>query len=604
MGAKNRTFSLKLPQFDDRDKPTFRGDINGAFRAIDRGFTSMLSQIAERYTKGESDARYSRKNTTALNVRDFGVKGDGKPEDMATVKLALTMAAGRTLVWPFGDYVMDGNLDGFWGVARHTGEGVIVANGVRFPISPSATDTNTIYVANTGSVLNDGLTADRPVNGVQRAMNALSVMGTFLNGSWKVKLNPGVYDGTIVTPRDVTSLNPIVVEGDTAAHPAVPNVRIGTSYNKASYGFDARWLKTPFIFRGMEIYGYNGSSASCGILHYNSAHMVYTDNVHFTDCYWGMSGQLAPYDVKGGIFLRCGYLGSTPITDPVASRAGGGGAGTRSLMLARHAIGTQNAGDNSKGPIFDSCYQACFAQESSTGHADWLTIQDCYTGLYAGVNSRFNMDGTQFKRNLMDVRVATNGVVFVTANTKFGTGADESTSKIVATSGGQVIDANTYFSNLSPVYGGTFKSLDNKFPNQTVTATTAVPVWSTVLKGNIWRDTVSSIRPRKMLRIDIVGELVGTDANKRLNVRLGNSLVGLLFSPSETGVFRATADIFFSDVDAQEMVLAGSLHLGGNRISRAAGSNTMTADTSLSVEASVDSAGPSVKIYSVNVNWV
>lgn len=45
MASTNKTDTLLLPQFAPSDKPTFLGDINGAFRAIDIEYTNMVTKF-------------------------------------------------------------------------------------------------------------------------------------------------------------------------------------------------------------------------------------------------------------------------------------------------------------------------------------------------------------------------------------------------------------------------------------------------------------------------------------------------------------------------------------------------------------------------------
>lgn len=45
MGAETHTDNVNLPQFGPDDKPSWQGDINGAFQLIDAKFVEMQDQI-------------------------------------------------------------------------------------------------------------------------------------------------------------------------------------------------------------------------------------------------------------------------------------------------------------------------------------------------------------------------------------------------------------------------------------------------------------------------------------------------------------------------------------------------------------------------------
>lgn len=47
MGSKNYTQQLRLPQFGPDDKPTWQGDMNSAFAAIDAANVDCLAKIGE-----------------------------------------------------------------------------------------------------------------------------------------------------------------------------------------------------------------------------------------------------------------------------------------------------------------------------------------------------------------------------------------------------------------------------------------------------------------------------------------------------------------------------------------------------------------------------
>lgn len=93
----------------------------------------------------------------ALNVRDFGAKGDGETDDTAAFQKALAAAAqagGGTVLAPRGNYLFAGNLNVPSGVTlRGIWESVPAHNGLRDAGLPKPTDDGTTFLvtANAGA---------------------------------------------------------------------------------------------------------------------------------------------------------------------------------------------------------------------------------------------------------------------------------------------------------------------------------------------------------------------------------------------------------------------------------------------------------------------
>jgi hypothetical protein len=339
----------------------------------------------------------------------------------------------------------------------------------------------------------------------------------------------------------------------------------------------------------LKITGFNGSSSSAGLKATNGAEIT-TSNVHTDSCYWGVSGEgRSKITIPDGIHNNDGYL----------SAGGGTGAGIRSLQLTNHAIGIQNNGNQINTAIFQNCYQGVFIQEGSTGHVDWCTIQDCNTGIVARVNARANCDGTVFKRNGSDIR-REGGNVYVSSNVVFGTGADESTNKIVNISGD--LTNNTMLSGKELSNATIEKSFDTQYVNQTVATITNSVVYTTTLKAPLWRGTPTSNVPMKRLFFRIFGTLNGANSNKRINVRLGSALLGVTYAAADNGTFVADGYIYFTGPDTQFLFMKSSRHLGTSpKQSKINGTNVMTSDVNLTIEAQVDNAADNVVIEMIEL---
>ena len=574
--------------------------------------TAALSTKADTSTVNTALAAKTDKSDIAgyVDVTSAGVATGNSSAANATALNAIIIsaaAAGKGLYWPNGTYNISNGVSGLHSVP-HTGPGKITLNGTIsfWPAGPPAGQTNTFYVSTTGGASTiTGLSAAEAFNSIQSALNAIANYPTLPGaGSWEIQIYNGTYTKFVFPTNIVSPDKVLVIRAQTAiAHPTVPSVIITNGYNHSGYGLNAQGPGVDVQLKDILFTGYNGSTASQGVQWYNTPHMLYLINVHFTDCYWGVSSQVGNYDVKGGIFTRCGYLGDTAnTTTPITSRNGNGG-GCRSLMLTRHSIGTQNAGNNNLGPVFSACKSGVFIQESSTGHVDWCTFNDCEIGIQANVNGRANVDGSLFQRNLtVDLRGQANSVFYISSNTQFGTGANESASKIQLLTGAQIVDEQVLITSKAFSYAGTYVGFDTARVNQTVTATTATTVWSAVLAAVLWKDPTNSTYTRKKIRIRIVGTLTGTTTNKRINVRLGTGLTQLVFTSTDSGAFACEATIYFTDSAEQVMYLEGARHLAASvRSAKTIATNPLTAATTLSVEGQVDAAGDSILFDVVDV---
>lgn len=93
MGASEATPTVLLPLFSDRDKPSWRGDFNGAMRLIDGAVTALTSRVADDEMKFRA---------LIINVKDYGARGDGTTDD--TTAFVNAGATGRPVYVPGGTY--------------------------------------------------------------------------------------------------------------------------------------------------------------------------------------------------------------------------------------------------------------------------------------------------------------------------------------------------------------------------------------------------------------------------------------------------------------------------------------------------------------------
>jgi hypothetical protein len=549
----------------------------------DASLTSKASQIDLNETNANvtnnttAVADITKKSNGIINISQYNVTGDGITSDQTGITAAIADAytKGYSLFWGNDNktYVSTDTIPNFHNV-KHIGNVQIKRGLNTFYISPTNTETNNLYVGVSGSSNTfDGLTPDKPVAKIQTACDYLANWGPILNGNWIISLATGTYTSAKLLDGLLTETAIQIIGTDVGGHPNVPTSIVSDGVGASKVGLQASG-GTKIIVKNVKFTGYNGTSSSAGIKVSDAAEVT-TSNVHTDSCYFGISGEnRSEIVVPDGIHNNDGYLNA----------GGGTGAAFRSLQLNRHDIGVQNAGTQVNSAIIQNCYQAILAQESSTGHMDWCTIQDCNTGIVARVNARVNCDGTVFKRNTKDIAVDSNGHVFVSSAVVFSTGTDESTNKVNTSAGGNLTN-NTIISGMEMAYSVTEKAIDMQYVNQTVSTTTNTIVYSKTLKSPMWRGTPGSTTPMKKLYVRIYGTLNGTADTKSINLRLGSALTSLQFTAAETGTFRVEGRIYFTAADAQYLFLSGSRHLGtGERQSSISGTNVMTSDQTLSIE--------------------
>jgi hypothetical protein len=536
-----------------------------------------LPTLVERLNGVDTGKASVKKVNGFINIAEYDAVGDGVTSDQTAIVTAVTDAytKGYTLFWGNDNknYVSTDTIPNFHNV-KHTGNAQITRGSNTFYISPANTETNNLYIGVSGSSNTfDGLTPDKPVAKIQTVFDYLAQWGPTLNGNWIINLATGTYTNAKLLDGLLTETAIQIIGTDVGGHPNVPTSIISDGVGASKVGLQASG-GTKIIVKNVKFTGYNGTSSSAGIK-VADASEVTTSNVHTDSCYWGVSGEnRSEIVVPDGIHNNDGYLNA----------GGGTGAAFRSLQLNRHDIGVQNAGTQTSSAVIQNCYQAILAQESSTGHVDWCTVQDCVSGIVARVNARVNCDGTVFKRNTKDIQVDSNGHVYVSSAVVFSTGTDESTNKVNTSAGGNLTN-NTIISGLEMAYSVMEKAIDMQRISQTVSTTTNTIVYSKTLKAPMWRGTPGSTTPMKKLYVRIYGTLNGTANTKSINLRLGSALVALQFAAAEIGTFRAEGRIYFTAADAQYLFLSGSRHLGtGERQSSVSGTNVMTSDQTLSVE--------------------
>ena len=432
---------------------------------------------------------------------------NGTTSNQLGIIAAITAASavGASLLWPAGTYVSDTNIPDFHSI-RHVGDGVIKRGTDTFRIAQRNGQTNIIYCAPTGSSTNDGLTAALPINNLQNAVDVLPNYGPILPGTWILKLAAGTYGGGVTFPDNLGSEVRVQIIGPSVgASPAVPTAILdGGSAQKFGLIFNdsAKFLLRDVKFVNFLDYGVQAQDLCDG----------YLINVHGDGITGGRGigflGQFGRYRVYGGKFNNCGTYGLEFISDCTVS------------------VGSLT-NDVAGGVIISNCGTAgVLAQEGSTGHIDYATLDTMVYGLDLVVDSRINSTACAFK-NISDTGVRRRlGSWWLNYNNTCTWTNVANKERAYAYSG----DTNRSAAAVSEIRTG----IDTSRVTHTGAAT------ETLLKtytAAILADTFDWVG--RSQRIIITGKFSGTSGTKTLRVKVGGNLMhGLTSVVSSQGFFK------------------------------------------------------------------
>jgi hypothetical protein len=566
-----------------------RKNANGVWEYIQltgQDISQLTSQLAQS----------TKKVNGFINIAEYGAIGDGITSDQTSIVNAITdaLSKGYAINWGWDNktYLTTDNIPNFHKV-KHIGNAIIKRGSDLFYLSPTGTQRNKIYAATSGaSNTFDGLSASQPVAKLQTAFDWITNYSPILTGYWEIVLSAGTFVNRASLKAGLLSENPIEISGvDVGGHPNVPTTILSEGVGAGAVGIFIT-DGSRMIVRNIKLTGFNGTSSSAGIKAANGSELT-TSNVHTDSCYWGLSGEnRSMLIVPDGIHSNHGTVnGGT-----------GTGAAIRTLQLTRHGIGIQNNGNQTNTVLFKNCYTAMLAQESSTGHCDWATVQDCTYGLVTRVNARINCDGTSFKRNGVDLRAEANAHIYVSGNVVFApAGVDESANKIMTGGGGSISSVDVIV-GLEMQYSTTDKVIDRALKNQTIATTTATNFYTATLKTPLWRNTPTSTSPMKKLFVRIFGVLNGTTGTKTINFKLGGIVLPIAFTATDTGPFTAEGYIFMTAQTAQTLFFRGNAGSTA-KVSRTTNTLVLTSNVDVALEALVANTSDSVVIDVVEFGY-
>lgn len=450
-------------------------------------------------------------------------------------------------------------------------------------------EPTTVYVNPvTGDDTRTGLTTGDALRTVSEAIRRAEHDAGSADTAWVVNLANGVYTERVTASAFTPFAINLTIQGAEIAHPATPLAVFteGVGASAAAMKFENPRLDVTVKY--VKFTGYNGTSSSAGIN--SSQGRLYTVNVHAEQCFYGVSSVRGQLDVKGGVFTNNGRL----------ANGTGNGAGIRSLMLNRHSIGTQGAGNLGLGPVFTGNRYGVFAQENSTGHIDWCTFNDNESAIVLRSNARGNLDGCAFARNLTDIFADSNAHAFIPSNVVFGAGADKSNQTTYFTGGARATTGRA-INGVEMAYARGCDAVYGVYDVQDVTGTAFV--LDRTLGAQWWNDSIrSSGTAPKRLKVRAVGTLTGVTDVTRLILRLGTKTSTITFSATETGTFVYESEILFVSPTRQIITSEAYRHLSDNVRNVVSTTNQdMSTETRLTLEASV-TAGDTVSLEYVELS--
>jgi hypothetical protein len=159
-----------------------------------------------------------RDDLSIISVRAYTGAPDGVTSNQSGIEeaVAAAYASGAELYWPAGTYVSTANIPNFHDV-RHIGSGEIKRGSETFKITCRGNQLNKLFVATTGALGNDGLTADLPLPSIQASVDVLESLGPNLDGQWDVHIAAGVYQEAVASAGSLYSKNYINFRGPDVA---------------------------------------------------------------------------------------------------------------------------------------------------------------------------------------------------------------------------------------------------------------------------------------------------------------------------------------------------------------------------------------------------
>lgn len=476
--------------------------------------------------------------------------------------VASVYAAGGALYFPAGTIASAASIPNLHDVPKW-GPGSITRGSDVFYASPTAAQTNRLYVSASGSNTNDGLSAAQPMQTLQAAFDALAKYGPSLPGIWEIILAAGTYSAQATFPENVRGQNRVLIRGPLVNHPNVSTAIIdggGTQVFGVNFNGNNKVTLSNLLLRNCTTYGWVAQDF-CDIT---------TVNVHISGITGGDGGKMQQgrLRVQGGIIQTCAAYGLNLISGTTMT------VGDAAVSLAT-------------GPQIRNCAQGgILAQENTTGHTDYVTIDNCAVGLDVVGSSRVHAAACDIKNNATaGVRTRAASHWFNNASTLTGNAVNELNYGFSMEIGG----AGNFVSALRAT-GDTAQV--------THTGSTAETTLKTYTPG-VRRN--SFVWGGRSLRVVITGQFTG-GSSKTLRVKVGGNLIHGL-ATSAAGFFRYEGSLRAIDsanqsYDAQLITNGAAVVAdGGSRAINMAGGS----DQSITISGQLAAGGDSIVVSNVEV---
>lgn len=370
----NRITDLGDPQ-TDTDAVNRRSMFSFVVEYVDRAIAGVSGGFGWFLQKGIGAIYrpFQDKMRDVVSVLDFittPVDGTTSNQEGIEAAVAAAIDLGADLDWPAGTYVSTESISKFWAV-KHRGRGKIVRGGVTFHISPENDEQSQLYVADSGSIINDGLSPETPTT-MESAFSALaSLEHRALDGWWSVVLPAGrIKNEGVRFPSLPKFKNRLTIIGPTVpvnSKPAaewdgVDSVKLQAlrSENNNGPGLFLRIKDVHFL-------NWDKGSLAGAILIWDASDTEVI-NVWVDDCAVGTMVRQSKLNVVGGRYKNCSTYG-------VAAQYGS----TFDIGQLDRASG---------GVTFENCSLAASGSRTSSGYIKGSEFINCDNDIGCSRNSR------------------------------------------------------------------------------------------------------------------------------------------------------------------------------------------------------------------------
>jgi len=461
--------------------------------------------------------------------------------DYATIEAAVTAAnsAGREL-YVKGSHAATGNIANLFDI-KLRGNGTITRSGNTFYVTPKTSQTNTLYVATTGSDTNDGLTSALPLLTIQKAADIINEYADGgLMGRWVIQLAAGTY-AKVAFDSALRSEYPITLQGPATTIPWSSTLWIA---NAATNRVDM--TPTAIIDGGAAPDGtgiyvdrdvwvianyikVTGFSAGDAVL-VNSGDLT-LGNVHCDNCLNGI------VNIHGGFVGIDGTKGGGHWDGNALS----GSIGYNALYSSTHnMLGTTLA----LAPLFDGGWEeGLHIGEGCQGHLDYTRVHDCtIAGVYFSRGSgACNTKQMEIYRNAVGVLARNAG--WMNNGIDFGTAGNVNTVNVRALGGSPEFYQTAYNNS-----GRTFRVLSTSH-DVTTSGTTQTTLFTSPSIASCFISEAGTVS-----RIIILGTATTLTGTCTLRVYINNGsddyIEGIIMAAA-AGNWKLEVELYYSAANAQ-----------------------------------------------------